>query len=70
MTREQMARHEEWISRPVSELFPRRELGSEAKCRHCREPFIRPRIQGGKARLYCSERCRDAHASNRAPHAR
>ncbi len=66
MTREQMARHEAWISRPVKELFPKND-GVYVKCAVCGTTFFRKAIVGGKARRMCSAKCRDKrrnHASD------
>ena len=59
---DRLRRHEERMSRPVSELFPKEGPFVPAVCKHCGKAYLR-RATAGKARGFCHERCRDAHTA-------
>jgi endogenous inhibitor of DNA gyrase (YacG/DUF329 family) len=62
--REELRRHEEWISQPVHVLFPPTSLRITSVCRHCKETYTRS-AHAGKSRGFCTERCRDAWCNAR-----
>lgn len=62
--REELRRHEEWISQPVSILFPPVGPKVTSVCRHCKSTYTRS-VASGKTRGFCTERCRDAWCAAR-----
>jgi hypothetical protein len=62
--REEMARHETWISRPVKDLFPNLALRERAVCPGCGRIYGATR-QDGAPKSYCTDRCRDRASKRR-----
>lgn len=54
-----LVRHEEYMSRPVRELFPPQGPPMTSVCKQCGTTFVRS-LFAGKSRGFCNERCRDA----------
>jgi formylmethanofuran dehydrogenase subunit E len=57
-----LQRHEEWISRPVRDLFPRAEAKTyTVNCRGCKTQFVYTRQPGGKMKFFCTSDCKTRH---------